>query len=50
MKPDVSMTARKTLRRRMSEIYDQQKETLKKELNSFDSKLSITSDISTAQN
>jgi hypothetical protein len=45
LKPNVSMTARRTLMRRMSEIYDQQKDKLKKELHSFDSKLSITCDI-----
>jgi hypothetical protein len=50
LKPNVSMTARRTLMRRMSEIYDQQKDKLKKELHSFDSKLSITCDIWTAKN
>ena len=50
LRPDTVVTSRTTIMRRLGELYTQMKEKLKEELNSFNSKFSITCDVWTSQN
>jgi hypothetical protein len=50
LKKDVTLKARRTIMRRLEELYLQQKHVLKKKLNSFKSKFSITCDVWTSKN
>jgi hypothetical protein len=50
LKSDFSINSRRTIMRRLEELYDQKKHEMKERLNSFKSKYSITCDVWTSKN
>lgn len=50
LRPDTAVNSRTTIMRRLEELYIQMKDKLKQELNSFNSKFSITCDVWTSKN
>ena len=50
LKKDISVKSRRTIMRRLEELYDQKKNDLKEKLNGFRSKYSITCDVWTSKN